>query len=228
MILTLFFPVGCGVNSLPFHHESSRTRTPPPALLTPDCPCLSTDHCNSRYHPTRQPGKLQRRLRHLRTHGYGLAPGESHPPLHCWLALRRLFCTTSHASRRCVTARAHSRQQNFAQTRVNLKPPASPVFRHLPFHGNRIDWHDVVTDLIPACVAQIIVSPQPLSDDHLQYFMYQILRGIKYIHGCNVVHRDLKPSNLLLNSNCDLKICDFGLARVRNLSLPVNDNATVL
>jgi mitogen-activated protein kinase 1/3 len=67
---------------------------------------------------------------------------------------------------------------------------------------------------------QIIVSPQPLSDDHLQYFMYQILRGIKYIHGCNVVHRDLKPSNLLLNSNCDLKICDFGLARVRDPSLP--------
>lgn len=46
-----------------------------------------------------------------------------------------------------------------------------------------------------------------------QYFMYQLLRGLKYIHSANVLHRDLKPSNLLLNSNCDLKICDFGLAR---------------
>lgn len=48
----------------------------------------------------------------------------------------------------------------------------------------------------------------------LQYFLYQILRGLKYIHSANVIHRDLKPSNLLLNANCDLKICDFGLARL--------------
>ncbi|KAL6998709.1 Mitogen-activated protein kinase 1 [Sarracenia purpurea var. burkii] len=47
----------------------------------------------------------------------------------------------------------------------------------------------------------------------LRYFLYQILRGLKYIHSANVIHRDVKPSNLLLNANCDLKICDFGLAR---------------
>ena len=44
--------------------------------------------------------------------------------------------------------------------------------------------------------------------------MYQILRALKYIHSAHVLHRDLKPSNLLLNGNCDLKVCDFGLARV--------------
>ena len=43
--------------------------------------------------------------------------------------------------------------------------------------------------------------------------MYQLLRGCLYIHSANIIHRDLKPSNLLLNKNCDLKICDFGLAR---------------
>ena len=41
----------------------------------------------------------------------------------------------------------------------------------------------------------------------------QILRGLKYVHSADVLHRDLKPSNLLLNASCDLKICDFGLAR---------------
>ena len=40
-----------------------------------------------------------------------------------------------------------------------------------------------------------------------------MLRALKYIHSANVLHRDLKPSNLLVNANCDLKICDFGLAR---------------
>lgn len=47
----------------------------------------------------------------------------------------------------------------------------------------------------------------------LQYFLYQLLRGLKYVHSANVLHRDLKPSNLLLDANCDLKIADFGLAR---------------
>lgn len=60
---------------------------------------------------------------------------------------------------------------------------------------------------------RIIYSRQSLSIDHIQYFLYQILRGLKYIHSANVLHRDLKPPNLLLNSNCDLKICDFGLSR---------------
>ena len=55
---------------------------------------------------------------------------------------------------------------------------------------------------------------QAISNDHICYFLYQILRGLKYIHSANVLHRDLKPSNLLLNTTCDLKICDFGLARV--------------
>ena len=40
-----------------------------------------------------------------------------------------------------------------------------------------------------------------------------MLRALKYVHSASVLHRDLKPSNLLLNSNCDLKICDLGLAR---------------
>ena len=52
-----------------------------------------------------------------------------------------------------------------------------------------------------------------MSSRRAQYFLYQILRGLKYIHSANVIHRDLKPSNLLLSANCDLKICDFGLAR---------------
>ncbi|KJH46471.1 kinase domain protein [Dictyocaulus viviparus] len=64
-----------------------------------------------------------------------------------------------------------------------------------------------------------LLKTQKLSNDHVCYFLYQILRGLKYIHSANVLHRDLKPSNLLLNTTCDLKashylICDFGLARV--------------
>jgi serine/threonine protein kinase len=59
----------------------------------------------------------------------------------------------------------------------------------------------------------ILRSAQPLTDQHYQYFMYQILRGLKYIHSAQVIHRDLKPGNLLVNSDCGLRISDFGLAR---------------
>ena len=49
------------------------------------------------------------------------------------------------------------------------------------------------------------------AEEHTQFFVYQLLRGLKYLHTGGVVHRDLKPSNLLLNGNCELRICDFGL-----------------
>ncbi|RAW28215.1 Extracellular signal-regulated kinase 1 [Phytophthora cactorum] len=71
----------------------------------------------------------------------------------------------------------------------------------------------IIADLMETDLHRIIYSRQPLTDDHVQYFLYQILRALKYIHSANVLHRDLKPSNLLLNSNCDLKVCDFGLSR---------------
>lgn len=54
---------------------------------------------------------------------------------------------------------------------------------------------------------------EELTEVHYQCFIYQILRGLKYIHSANVIHRDIKTRNLLINANCDIKICDFGLAR---------------
>ena len=80
----------------------------------------------------------------------------------------------------------------------------------------RIDgWHDVylVTELFESDLDKIIRSSQHLSDDHVQCFTYQILRGLKAVHSANVLHRDLKPGNVLVNKNCDLRIADFGMAR---------------
>lgn len=68
-----------------------------------------------------------------------------------------------------------------------------------------------------------VITTQQLSVDHIQYFIYQTLRAVKTLHGSNVIHRDLKPSNLLINSNCDLKVCDFGLARIINAETGENE-----
>ena len=69
-------------------------------------------------------------------------------------------------------------------------------------------------------LATIIKSPQDLSDQHVQYFTFQLLEALKYLHALNIVHRDLKPRNLLINSNCVLKVADFGLSRIYN---PTNE-----
>ncbi|KAI9285133.1 kinase-like domain-containing protein [Umbelopsis sp. AD052] len=62
-------------------------------------------------------------------------------------------------------------------------------------------------------LADVIHSSQPLEEVHFQWFLYQILAGLKYIHSADVLHRDLKPANILVNQNCDIRICDFGMAR---------------
>lgn len=133
-----------------------------------------------------------------------------------------------------------SATDNFARDKVAIKK-ISP-FEHQTYcqrtlreikilsrfrHENVIDIRDIINqptvqELRDVYIVQglmetdlfKLLKTQPLSNDHTCYFTYQILRGLKYIHSANVLHRDLKPSNLLLNTNCDLKICDFGLARV--------------
>ena len=71
----------------------------------------------------------------------------------------------------------------------------------------------IITDLMETDLHRVIYSRQELTDDHIQYFIYQILRGVLYMHSANIIHRDLKPANILANKNCDLKICDLGLGR---------------
>ena len=85
----------------------------------------------------------------------------------------------------------------------------------VPRPPSKTGYNDIyiVTDLMETDLHRVIYSKQDLSDDHIQYFVYQILRGLLYMHSANVAHRDLKPSNILVNKNCDLKICDLGLGR---------------
>nr|GMD12481.1 mitogen-activated protein kinase homolog NTF6 [Ipomoea batatas] len=98
---------------------------------------------------------------------------------------------------------SHMGHENIIKIKDIIRPPEREKFNDVY----------IVYELMDTDLHQIIRSSQQLTEDHCQYFLYQLLRGLKYIHSANVLHRDLKPSNLLLDANCDLKICDFGLAR---------------
>jgi len=98
----------------------------------------------------------------------------------------------------------HLQHENLVQIKSIFIPQTKDAFEEIY----------IISELMETDLASTLRSSQPLSDDHCQFFLYQILRGIKYVHSAQVIHRDLKPRNLLVNSNCDLKICDFGLARV--------------
>ncbi|XP_046890032.1 mitogen-activated protein kinase 12-like [Hypomesus transpacificus] len=58
-----------------------------------------------------------------------------------------------------------------------------------------------------------LMKMERLSEEKVQYLVYQMLKGLKYIHSAGIIHRDLKPGNLAINQECELKILDFGLAR---------------
>jgi len=87
---------------------------------------------------------------------------------------------------------------------LDLAPPPS---------RKQFDDMYIITELMETDLHQVIYSMQPMSDDHVKYFLYQMLCALHHIHSAGVLHRDMKPSNILLNANCDLKVCDFGLAR---------------
>lgn len=89
---------------------------------------------------------------------------------------------------------------------------------------NRESFEDIylIMDLFDTDLHRIIKSGQALTEEHCQYFMIQAFRGLNYLHSARIMHRDLKPSNLLVNENCTLAICDFGLARDDQIVAPAD------
>lgn len=102
---------------------------------------------------------------------------------------------------------------------ISMKVKYIPLSSNSQLHTDTLFF----AELMECDLAAIVRSGQPLTDAHFQSFIYQILCGLKYIHSANVLHRDLKPGNLLVNADCELKICDFGLAR--GFSVDPEENA---
>ncbi|KAK1397734.1 Mitogen-activated protein kinase [Heracleum sosnowskyi] len=94
-----------------------------------------------------------------------------------------------------------------------LKHPNIVEIKHIMLPPSRREFKDIYIafELMESDLHQVIRANNDLTPEHHQFFLYQLLRSLKYMHSANVFHRDLKPKNILANSDWKLKICDFGL-----------------
>jgi len=149
---------------------------------------------------------------HVIGHGaYGVVCSAVHNPSGTKVAIKKIskaFSNLQDTKRilREIKLLRHFHHENILPIGDIFVPPSKEEFEDIY----------IVCELLDTDLQQIINSKQSLTDEHCQYFLYQVLRGLKYIHSANVLHRDLKPSNLLINEDCLLKIADFGLARVQD------------
>ncbi|XP_019454862.1 PREDICTED: mitogen-activated protein kinase 19-like [Lupinus angustifolius] len=97
-----------------------------------------------------------------------------------------------------------------------LRHPDIVEIKRIMLPPSKRDFKDmyVVFELMESDLHKVIKANDDLTHEHLQFFLYQMLRALKYMHSANVYHRDLKPKNILANANCKLKVCDLGLSRV--------------
>ncbi|XP_031553758.1 mitogen-activated protein kinase 4-like [Actinia tenebrosa] len=100
---------------------------------------------------------------------------------------------------------------------VSLEKVVGPDGQTLDSSTNFKEFQYVflVQELVDADLHRILQSNKTMSEDYIKLFIYQLLRGLKYVHSANVIHRDIKPSNILVDTETLLlKIGDFGLTRV--------------
>ncbi len=64
----------------------------------------------------------------------------------------------------------------------------------------------------------LISQTGPIVEERSRHLFYQIMLALQYAHGKGVIHRDIKPSNIMVSANDEVKILDFGIARMMGAS----------
>ena len=94
--------------------------------------------------------------------------------------------------------------------------------------ADKMDTFDDAYLIMPkmdTTLAKVIGSKQKLTEQHHKYFLYQILRGLKYIHSMGIIHCNLKPKHILVNKHdCNLKITHFICAKIIDNNCNDHDN----
>jgi serine/threonine protein kinase len=84
----------------------------------------------------------------------------------------------------------------------------------IPGDETNFDKIFIVMDYVSGDLKALLANPKFLfEEEHAVIVLYNLLCALNYLQSANVVHRDLKPGNILINSDCEIQICDFGMAR---------------
>ncbi|PHJ15501.1 cell-cycle-associated protein kinase mapk [Cystoisospora suis] len=83
----------------------------------------------------------------------------------------------------------------------------------IPKDVEKFDELYVVLEIADSDFKKLFRTPVYLTELHIKTLLYNLLVGVKYVHSAGILHRDLKPANCLVNQDCSVKVCDFGLAR---------------
>lgn len=82
----------------------------------------------------------------------------------------------------------------------------------------------IIMEYIRSDLGKIMMHSDEIEfdEEHVKCLLYNMLCAVNYLHTANVMHRDIKPQNILVDDDCQVRLCDFGLARTR-ISLPYDD-----
>lgn len=85
----------------------------------------------------------------------------------------------------------------------------------IPEDTTAFEYMFIVMEYMQTDMKKIFCSDPKVALDeiHIIQIIYNLLCSLNFMHTANIVHRDIKPGNLLLDADCKVKICDFGLAR---------------
>jgi polo-like kinase 1 len=129
-------------------------------------------------------------------------------------AFTDLATREEYAAKAVDSARLDDKKMNRLRIEINIHqklqhPNVVQVFRH--FHDD--DFFYILLEKCPnETLLELSRKRVQLSTAEVQYLMLQLLRGVEYLHREGVIHRDLKLANVLVDSDLNLKISDFGLA----------------
>jgi serine/threonine protein kinase len=74
----------------------------------------------------------------------------------------------------------------------------------------------------PTDLEKMFTGSTPFTECHVLQVLYNLICNLNFLHSADVIHRDLKPANLLIDSSCNVTLCDFGMARTISKVRPMS------